>query len=621
MNALSIPVIMMAGISIYVGFYHLSVFYRRKRKHRVDLTFALTCLSMGLYQIICIGMYNATSISEGVVYQRLQIVTLSLIGIALIWFTMDYLGRHFKRTRNILTVFFLISAAFIYFDHSSLTFHLNQPDIKQINIPFLNIKATYYEVTTGPIVDLVALIGALYLVFVIIVSLRSLRHEEAPHVKPLCISLFIFIAGFLNDIAVLSGFYDFVYLIEYTYIALVILMAYSLSSMVVESAMIKEALIREQYLMNALMDAMTDHIYFKDKASRFLRINKAMSSRFGLKNPDEALGKTDFDYFSEEHAKQAFDDEQGILRTGKPLVNIEEKETWPDKDETWVSTTKMPLYGKSGEMIGTFGISRDITSRKKADDALKMAKADLDIKARELERSNEALQQSNEELEQFAYVVSHDLQEPLRMISSYTGLLERRLKSKLDNDAKEFMNFLMEGAIRMQTLIRDLLKYSRINTERKPFVRQNLKTVLDQVLSNLNLQVRETKATIKCNSLPNVMCDSFQMERLFQNLISNAIKYCKGKPEINISSARKNGAWIISIRDNGIGIDPEFKERIFGIFQRLHKRDEYSGTGIGLAICKKIVEKHGGSIWVDSVPGKGSTFHFTLPEEDYVYEV
>jgi len=618
MNALSIPVVMMAGISFYVGFYHLSVYYRRARKHQVDLTFALTCLTMGMYQIFCIGMYNVTSVEEGVLWQRLQVGTLSLIGIAFAWFTMDYIGHHYKRIRTFLTLYFLISSVLIYFNQSSLTFCLDKPQIKHIAIPYLNINVTYYEVASGPVVDLSALMGALYLLFIVIVSIRLCRRQKASHIKPLCISLFIFMGGLLNDIAVLSGVYDFIYMIEYAYIAIVILMAYTLSNMVVESAEIKEALIREQYLMKSLMDATTDHIYFKDKASRFLRINQTMAERFGLKHSDKAIGKTDFDFFSEEHAKQAFDDEQRILRTGEPLVNIEEKETWPNRETTWVSSTKMPLFGENNEIIGTFGISRDITSRKKADDILKKARANLNKKAWELERSNEALLKSNEDLEQFAYVVSHDLQEPLRMISSYVGLLEKRLINKLDADAKEFMSYVVQGATRMQSLIRDLLKYSRINTQTKPFEKTDLNVVMNRVLSNLSLQIKETGTDIKFDSLPTVMCDSQQIERLFQNLISNAIKYCKNKPDIYISSEKKDADWIISIKDNGIGIDTEFKERIFGIFQRLHKRSEYSGTGIGLAICKKIVEMHGGTIGVDSESGKGSTFHFVLSGEDSI---
>ena len=301
------------------------------------------------------------------------------------------------------------------------------------------------------------------------------------------------------------------------------------------------------------------------------------------------------------------------MQTGKPLVGYEEKETWPDGRETWVSTTKAPLLDVNSNIIGTFGISRDITERKQAEEALIKAKTELDQKAQALEKTNQALIQSNEELHQFAYVASHDLQEPLRMVSSYLSLLMKRYKDKLDSDAREFIDFAVDGAQRMQTMINDLLQYSRITTRGKPFEKTDLEQVLETVLVNLKISIEESKAKITHDTLPKVLVDRTQMERLLQNLIGNAIKYADNrKPKIHISAKKKKEAYTFSIQDNGIGIEDEFKEKIFGIFQRLHTREEYSGTGIGLAICKKIVERHGGRIWVDSEKGRGSTFKFTI---------
>jgi light-regulated signal transduction histidine kinase (bacteriophytochrome) len=230
-------------------------------------------------------------------------------------------------------------------------------------------------------------------------------------------------------------------------------------------------------------------------------------------------------------------------------------------------------------------------------------------------RRTEELQRSNEELEQFAYVASHDLQEPLRMVSSFVKLLQRDYKGKLDENADEYIFFAVDGVNRMYALINDLLDYSRVKTGGKEFLQTDMNKVLEQALSNLKLAIDNTKAKVIAEPLPTLEVDSGQMVELLQNLVGNAIKYRKPneQPIIEIRSERKTGDWIISVKDNGIGIDPQYHERIFGLFQRLHVWGEYEGTGIGLAIAKRIVERHGGHIWVESEPGKGSSFSFSIP--------
>lgn len=233
-----------------------------------------------------------------------------------------------------------------------------------------------------------------------------------------------------------------------------------------------------------------------------------------------------------------------------------------------------------------------------------------------LEKQTIELSRSNAELEQFAYVASHDLQEPLRMISSYVQLLTRRYKDKLDEDANEFIAYAVDGATRMQKLINDLLAYSRIGTHGRAFKMTDCERVVEQVLGNLEVSIRECNAVIEHGPLPTFMCDGLQISQLFQNLINNAIKFRNVQtPYIRICAKEKDNEWIFSVQDNGIGIDPKYAEHIFIIFQRLHDRSKYCGTGIGLAICKKIVERHGGSIWMESQPGKGATFYFSIPKK------
>ncbi|MCX9009915.1 MAG: ATP-binding protein [Candidatus Methanoperedens sp.] len=233
----------------------------------------------------------------------------------------------------------------------------------------------------------------------------------------------------------------------------------------------------------------------------------------------------------------------------------------------------------------------------------------------ELKKRTEELARSNAELEQFAYIASHDLQEPLRMVSGFTQLLAKRYRGRLDKDADEFIAFIVDGTKRMQRMIEDLLAYSRVGTQGKPFEPVNLEDVFNQVVTSLKVTIEENKAQITHDPLPTVMADASQMAQLFQNLISNAIKFRKKEepPHIHISAEKKGDEWLFSVRDNGIGIAPEFTVRLFQLFQRAHVAGEYPGTGIGLAICKRIVERHGGRIWAESEEGKGSIFYFTIP--------
>jgi chemotaxis family two-component system sensor kinase Cph1 len=249
--------------------------------------------------------------------------------------------------------------------------------------------------------------------------------------------------------------------------------------------------------------------------------------------------------------------------------------------------------------------------------ALELRKAIVNIvlrQADELAQLAHDLERSNAELKKFAYVASHDLQEPLNQVANYVQLLEMRYEQLLDEDAKEFITFAVEGVSLMQTLIDDVLAYSKVDMQASEFELTEVDTALAKALNNLRKRISETGAVITHDELPTVMADGTQLMQLFQNLIANAIKFRSDKaPQIHIGASRLEDEWLFSVQDNGIGIDPQFSDRIFVIFQRLHTRDEYPGTGMGLAICKKIIECHRGRIWVESQLGEGATFYFTIP--------
>jgi len=265
----------------------------------------------------------------------------------------------------------------------------------------------------------------------------------------------------------------------------------------------------------------------------------------------------------------------------------------------------------SGDAIGLLRIFGEMVvnalTRKDAENALRQ-------KTDALKRANEGLERSNIELQQYAYVASHDLQEPLRNISSFTGLLARRYKGRLDADADGYIGYITEATARLSRMIQDMLEYSRVDSQSQPFQQCRLDNVFKLAMSNLGASLLEAGAQVTHGELPMVLGDPSQLTQLLQNLIGNAIKFRgENAPRVHVEARRENGTWQMSIRDNGIGIKPEDARLLFQPFKRLHAHDRYPGSGIGLAVCKRIVERHRGRIWVESNPGQGSTFHFTLP--------
>ena len=334
---------------------------------------------------------------------------------------------------------------------------------------------------------------------------------------------------------------------------------------------------------------------------RFLEINPAFEGQTGLV---EAEGKLMRD-LAPDHEEHWFEIYGKIALTGEPMRFVNEAKAL----NRWYDVYAFKIGDPEGREVAI--LFNDITKRKKAEDELKEYQDTLEEK---VEKRTEELLKSNKELEQFAYVSSHDLQEPIRMVTSFTQLLERRYKGQLDADADDYINFIVEGAHRMKYLIDDLLAFSRLNTQVKEFEKVNLETVLNNVLSNLSISIKENNASINHDPLPMVMADKSQMMQVFQNLIVNAIKFHgPNPPKIHVSAQNDENEWIFSVSDNGIGIDQEYQKQIFEVFKRLHTRKEYPGSGIGLSISQKIINRHDGRIWVESEFGKGSTFYFTIP--------
>ena len=356
---------------------------------------------------------------------------------------------------------------------------------------------------------------------------------------------------------------------------------------------------RETYL-DAIIENIPSMIFIKEaNALNFTQFNKAGEKLLGISR-EKMIGKNDYDFFPKEQADFFTKADRDVLKNGK-LKIIEEEEIDTAYGKKILRTKKVPIALDDNRHF-LLGISEDITETRKAE--------------QEIKRVIEELSKSNTALERFAHVVSHDLREPLRGISSCTQLLEQRMSGKLDDKSKEFMGAIQDGVSRMAELIDSLLVYSKLSAHSLPFSKQNCNDILSFATSNLAQAIEESQASVSSDPLPTVSGDRAQLVQLFQNLLSNAIKYHSDRPiQIHIRAERRKYDWVLSFKDNGIGIQKDYIEDIFTIFKRLENRSKYPGTGIGLAICRKVLENHRGEIWAESTAGQGATFYFTLPAD------
>lgn len=350
--------------------------------------------------------------------------------------------------------------------------------------------------------------------------------------------------------------------------------------------------------------SMVDHVPIgisrTDVSGRFVFVNEEFCRMLGV-TVDDLLGRSAWDVTPQALAENNLLEERRVIELGQPVERIERVESISTNgEEQFMKVIRTPVKDNQGKVVGIQSLWLDVTE-------LKTAELGLERHAQNLERSNVDLQQ-------FAYIASHDLQEPLRAVSSYCQLFEKHYAPQLDERAIRWLQFAVNGAQHMQTLVRDLLTYARIDNKSQTWLSVNSQQACQQAIDDLSHTLIETHATVSVGELPIVLADATQLELLFQNLINNAVKFRGDQPpRVSISAKQVNDDWQFAVSDNGIGIKPEFHEKVFEIFKRLQSQDRYPGTGIGLAICKRIVERFGGKIWVDSQPDQGSTFFFTIP--------
>ena len=377
-----------------------------------------------------------------------------------------------------------------------------------------------------------------------------------------------------------------------------------------EDALIKpaeEGLRQQNRILQAIVDNIGEGLVVADTSGQFVLSNPAAERILGF---DPTIGR--LDQWEKLHGYQSYLpdtvtpfpwDERPLVKAmrGESVDEVEIFVVHSGRPEgLWMSATGRPIIDEDEVLRGGVSIFRDITRLKHAEE--------------ELAQRAEELARSNAELEQFAYVASHDLQEPLRSMMGFAGLLSRRYEDKLDTDGRRFVTRITNAASRMHRLIEDLLTYSRVGRDVKDLVLIDCEALVDQEIGHLKVAIDESGAVVTHDPLPEVAANDLLLSQVFRNLIGNAIKFRGDEPpRIHVSAERRDGEWAFSVGDNGIGIDPQYGQRIFTIFQRLHGRDEYPGTGIGLAVCRKAVERLGGHIWVESQEGQGSTFYFVIP--------
>jgi PAS domain S-box-containing protein len=714
MQAQAIPPLIMAGVAFYVGFYHLLVYFRRSdRRH--DLTFGLTCLAVAAYDVFCAGLYNATSVSEGAWWQHAQLATLAVVALAFIWFVVDYIGPDDRRPLYLLSLCYAAFAVIQLVDRSDLTLLLEVASIKRVRLPF-GLDVTYHEASPGILTNIQALVGLTLTGYVLRLAVSKGRRGQWRRAAPLIAAMVVFAAGVLNDTLVSSDVYHFVYLIEYSYLAIILLMAYSLSATVAETA---TALRESEEMFRSVVENAHAGILIVNDGYRFTYANGELSRILGY--PQAEIIGHDFREFLDDESRSLVAERYLARQRGEePPSRYEFTIVRKDGEKRRTEISSAVVRDATGE-VRTIGQLLDVTERRRAEDALREKTAELDryfkhaldllciadtdghfrrlnqewesalgYSIQELEgtrfldyvhpddledtqaaisklgeqrevlnfvnryrskdgsyrwiewRSSPAgkmiyaaarditerkqveaererliaeLEQRNAELERFTYTVSHDLKSPLITITGFLGYLQSDLLAGETDKVQVDVERIAQAAERMDRLLQELLELSRIGRVMNPPEAVGFSAVVAEACE-LELGIIQGRgvAVEVASDLPEVHGDRIRLVEVVQNLIDNACRFMGDRAEPRISIGHEgrdpDGKAILFVRDNGIGIDPKHQDRVFGLFEKLDAGSE--GTGIGLALVKRIVEVHGGRVWVESEPGNGSTFYFTL---------
>ncbi|MBN2171134.1 MAG: PAS domain S-box protein [Candidatus Krumholzibacteriota bacterium] len=603
MDCASLPALLLAVVAFLCGGFYLLLWAGRGRG-AMDLSFALTCLAVGFYDIFAAGLYQSAAPVDGVRWQRLQLIALALANAAFLRFVADYLALRRRRLVHVLALLSLVYAAVATVERGGLCW-TDRPLVKQVLLPF-GLETTYYEMAPGPLTILQGLLGILVFAVVMILAVRAYRAGRRREMRPLIAALLVFFAGVFNDTAVSSGLYRAVYLIEYAYVALVLLMGFTLARELVEAARVRaelqvsEAALRErEATLRSVFRAAPIGIGLVDGQRVLGWSNAALQRMTGYAGeelrgrPARLLYETD-----EEHARVGRVKHAQVREAGLGAVETR----WRRKDGVVLDILLSSAAIDPGTMdAGLVFTAMDITERQRARGAEQALIGELEEK--------------NAELERFAYTVSHDLRSPLITIRAFAQLLDKDSAAGDAERVRADIARIVTATEKMEMLLHDLLELSRIGRLANPEEEIDLGELAREAAAAVEGRYRQAGIALDIASdLPRVVGDRVRLLEVLQNLLDNAAKFMGGQaaPRVEVGSRTEGGETVVTVRDNGVGIAPENADRIFGLFAKLDTGGE--GTGIGLAIVKRIVEHHRGRIWVESAGvGRGACFCFTLP--------